>query len=126
MVKCRILDVIDAQDGIERAAFALMREFHPINVVRDPTRLSGDGKDLILRNVDELCIGSMKRRISQGQAIRSIFGCSRVTHLPGLTPMLRRVGSPCSVQSAMPPSRKFASTPMRRNAAATPWLTSRP
>jgi len=61
-------------------------------------------------------LGSMKRRISQGQAIRSIFGCSRVTHLLGVAPMLRRVGSPCSVQLAMPPSRKLASTPILRNA----------
>src|SRR5258708_19634279 len=39
--------LVDAQDGIERAAFALMREFHALNVVRDPTRLLGNGKDLI-------------------------------------------------------------------------------
>src|SRR6267143_397258 len=65
-------------------------------------------------------LGSMKRRISQGQAIRSIFGCSRVTHLVEAAPILRRVGNPCSVQFAMPPSRKFASTPIMRNAAATP------
>src|SRR4051794_34241590 len=46
-------------------------------------------------------LGSMKRRMSQGQAIRSIFGRSRVTHLPRLTPNLRRVGRPCSVHAAM-------------------------
>src|SRR3954452_21667410 len=56
MIERRILDLIDAQNGIERAAFALMGEFHAIDVVRDPTGLLGNGEDLILRNVDELCI----------------------------------------------------------------------
>src|SRR5216683_6190531 len=57
MIKRRILDLVDAQDGIERAAFALMREFHAIDVIRNPARLSGNSEDLILRDVDELCIG---------------------------------------------------------------------
>jgi hypothetical protein len=35
----------------------------------------------------------MKRWISQGQAIRSIFGCSRVTHLLGVAPMSAWVGA---------------------------------
>src|SRR5258705_4002399 len=66
MIERRIPDVVDAQDGIERAAFALMREFHTIDVVRDPTGLLGDGKDLILRDVDELCIGIDKAAYQPG------------------------------------------------------------
>ena len=38
--------------------------------------------------------GSMKRRISHGQAMRSILGCSRVTHLPGAALTGRYVGKP--------------------------------
>src|SRR6266478_2549802 len=57
MIKRRIPDVVDAQDGIERTTLALMREFHTIDVVRNPTRLLSNGEYLILRHVDEFCIG---------------------------------------------------------------------
>src|SRR5260370_11632889 len=57
MIERRVLDVVDAQNGIERAALAFMREFHAIDVVGYPARLLSDGKDLILRDVDELGIG---------------------------------------------------------------------
>src|SRR5229473_5657271 len=57
MVECRVLDVVDAQDGVERAAFALMREFHGIDIVRNPTRPLSDGENLFLRDVDKFCIG---------------------------------------------------------------------
>jgi hypothetical protein len=57
VVECRVLDVVDAQDGVERAAFALMREFHGIDIVRNPTRPLGDGENLFLRDIDEFCIG---------------------------------------------------------------------
>jgi hypothetical protein len=57
MVERRILDLIDAKDGIERAAVALMREFHAIDVVRNSTRLLSNGKHLIFRNVDEFRVG---------------------------------------------------------------------
>src|ERR1700737_974255 len=57
MIERRILDLVNTQDGIERAAVALMREFHAIDVVGDSTRLLGNGKNLILRDVDKLRIG---------------------------------------------------------------------
>src|ERR1700736_1034227 len=53
MIKRLVLDVVDAQDGIERAAFAFMREFHPVDVVRNPARLLRDGNNLILGDIDE-------------------------------------------------------------------------
>src|SRR5258705_11732932 len=57
MVERRILDRIDAQNGSERAAFALVRELHPVDVVGYPAHLLSDGKNLILRDVNELRIG---------------------------------------------------------------------
>src|SRR5258708_30484419 len=57
MVERRVLDVVDPQNGVERAALAFMREFHAIDVVWYPARLLSDGEDLILRDVDELGIG---------------------------------------------------------------------
>src|SRR6266481_5307330 len=57
MIERWILDLVDAQDGIERAAFAFMREFHAIDVVRDPTQLFSDSQYLILRDIDEFRVG---------------------------------------------------------------------
>src|SRR6266404_4130072 len=57
MIERRVLDVVNALYGIERAAFAFVGEFHAIDVVGYAARLLSDGKDLILRDVDELCIG---------------------------------------------------------------------
>src|ERR1700716_1740723 len=57
MVERRIPDVVDAQDGIERAALALVGEFHAVDVIRDSAGAFGDRNDLILRNVDELRVG---------------------------------------------------------------------
>src|SRR5258705_1367729 len=57
MIERRILDLVDAQDGVERTTLALMRNFKLIDVVRNPTRLLGNGKNLILGDVDEFCIG---------------------------------------------------------------------
>src|SRR5258708_13420502 len=57
MIERRVLYVVDAKNGIERAALAFMREFHAIDVVGYPARLLSDGKDLVLRDVDERCIG---------------------------------------------------------------------
>src|ERR1700674_809891 len=56
MIKCRIPDVVDPKDGIERTTLALMREFHTIDVVRNSTCLLSNSKDLILRDIDEFCI----------------------------------------------------------------------
>src|SRR5260370_22448378 len=57
MIERRILDLVDAQDSVERTTLAVMREFHPIDVVRNPTRLFCNSKNLILGDVDEFCIG---------------------------------------------------------------------
>src|ERR1700726_5182990 len=57
MIECRVLDVVDAQDGVERAALAFMGEFHPIDVVRNSAGLLRDGDDLILGNIDEFRVG---------------------------------------------------------------------
>src|SRR5712675_3157148 len=57
MIERRVLDLVDAKDGIERAAFPFVREFYAIDVVGNPTGAFGNGKDLVLRDVDELCIG---------------------------------------------------------------------
>src|SRR5437660_12398796 len=57
MIERRVINVVDAQDGIERAALTLVREFHPIDVVGRSTRLERNGNNLVLRNVDEFCTG---------------------------------------------------------------------
>src|SRR6266566_8093142 len=57
MIERRVLDFVDAQNGIERAALALVRELHPVDVVGYPAHLLSDGKNLILRDVNELRIG---------------------------------------------------------------------
>ncbi len=49
--------------------------------------------------------GLTKRLTNQGHAMRSILGCSRVTHLFSDGATLGRVGSLHSFQAAMPPSR---------------------
>ena len=60
--------------------------------------------------------GSTKRRISQGHAMRSIVGRSRVIHECGSSKSLLRRGRPCSAHPAMPPSRYRASWPAARSA----------
>src|ERR1700675_2666520 len=57
MIERLVLDVVDAQDGIERAAFALMGEFHAVDVIGNSTRLLSNRDYLILRDVGELRIG---------------------------------------------------------------------
>src|SRR6187402_2062623 len=54
MVESRILDAVDAQDGIERAALALMGELDPVNVVGRSTRFPGDLEHILGRDVNEL------------------------------------------------------------------------
>ena len=69
-----IVDVVDAQNGVERAAFALMRELDPFNVVGRSPGFIRNRNNAVGWNVENgLGWGSMKREISQGQAIRSIF-----------------------------------------------------
>ena len=76
--------------------------------------------------------GSTKRRISQGQAMRSTLGRARVTHT--VRPFSSRGGSlsgrtsssPALRQASKPPSSVCASMPSCRIQAATPWLSFAP
>ena len=76
--------------------------------------------------------GSTKRRMSQGQAMRSTFGRARVTQT--VRPFASRagsfasstIGSPAPAQASAPPSRDSAATPAWRSQAATPWLSFSP
>ncbi len=71
--------------------------------------------------------GSMKRRISQGQAIRSILGRWRVTQKRPSGNMARGIiGSPAASQASAPPSSTSACQPMQRNSAAAPSESLRP
>ena len=76
--------------------------------------------------------GSTKRRISQGQAMRSILGRARVTQtvrpLPSRRrdPRVRHERQPAVAQASKPPSRTLASLPRWRSQAAAPWLSFRP
>src|SRR3954469_23433863 len=54
MVERRILDAVDAQDGVERAALAFVREFDPVDVVGRSARLFGDVEHILGRDVNEL------------------------------------------------------------------------
>src|SRR3978361_140963 len=54
MVESRILDAVDAQDGVERAALAFVREFDPVDVVGRPPGLFGDLEHVLGRDVNEL------------------------------------------------------------------------
>src|SRR5712692_3856925 len=63
----------------------------------------------------------MKRRTSQGQAMRSIFGRSRVTQREEEFLGFLKSSPPISRQASMLPSRYLA-----RSVLAALWLTSRP
>ena len=73
--------------------------------------------------------GSTKRRISHGQAMRSILGRARVTQT--VRPRLSRGGSlaagtsgrPACFQASKPPARASAGTPSCRSQAAAPSLS---
>src|SRR4051794_28664067 len=54
MIKSRILDAVDAQDGVERTALAFVGELDPVDVVGRSARLFGDVKHVFGRDVDEL------------------------------------------------------------------------
>src|SRR6266566_1894709 len=53
VVESRVLDVVDAQDRIERTALALVRELDAIDIVGNPASLFGDGENLFRRDVNE-------------------------------------------------------------------------
>src|SRR3954447_4319955 len=54
MVESRILDAVDAKDGVERAALAFVGEFDPVNVVGRSARLFGDVEHVLGWDVNEL------------------------------------------------------------------------
>src|SRR5262245_63920082 len=54
MVERGILDAVDAQDGVERAALAFMRKLDAFDIVGRPAGLSGDVENILGRDVDEL------------------------------------------------------------------------
>src|SRR5438309_122375 len=81
LIQRRVLETEMADEAVERAEFAFMRErLGARNVVRRRAGLLGDGEDLFGWHVEKSALGSMKRRMNHGQAMRSILGRSRVTH----------------------------------------------
>ena len=98
MMKRRIPDVADAQnvdtqDGVERAALALMREFHRIDVVGRPARLLGDGENLILREVDAPKAIAMNNAAAGAVAVFK----SSIIRLPLFSPISRDVRDWCAI-----------------------------
>jgi len=77
-------------------------------------------------------VGSTKRRMSQGHAMRSIFGRERVTHAVRPWPSGAGIRAGwtrsafASDQALKPPSRYSAGAPTYLNRAAAPWLSSTP
>jgi hypothetical protein len=57
-----------------------MRERCARNVERDRALAFGDIENSVHRDIENGGAGSTNRRMSQGHAMRSIFGRSRVTH----------------------------------------------
>lgn len=82
-----------------------MGEFDALDVVRHAVDLLREGDDFCWRDVEKFGTWLDKPRIGHGQAIRSIFGLSRVTHPLVGTLTFLRVGRFCARQAAMPPSR---------------------
>ena len=68
--------------------------------------------------------GSMNLAINHGHAMRSIFGCSLVTHFVPLLVAIVAEGKPTFCHSEKPPPKYCAALPMAHNAAVIPWLTS--
>ena len=81
LLQGRVVQAIFRQEGVEAAQLADMAHLDPGDVIRR-------GAGLLRRPASRSAAGtyrnsasrSMKRWISQGQAMRSIFGRSRVTH----------------------------------------------
>jgi hypothetical protein len=67
-------------EGVETAQLAMVAEFDARHVIRRGAGFAGDAHHIAGRDVEKLRASSIKRATSQGQAIRSIFGRSRVIH----------------------------------------------
>src|SRR3989442_12674073 len=53
MVESRVIDVVNAQDGIKRTAITLVTELDTLDVVWGRTGLPSDGKYVAERHIDE-------------------------------------------------------------------------
>src|SRR4051794_16795251 len=67
-------------EDFERARAALMGVLRARRIEADRAFSRGVVEDVVTRHVHDLASGSMNRRMSHGQAMRSVCGCSRVTH----------------------------------------------
>jgi hypothetical protein len=85
-----ILDAVDLEKSIEAAQLAVMRErLGAGDVIGRGAGFCGHGKDPFGRD-------------SHGQAMRSIFGRSRVTQERGSVSLLPRIGNRCSAHPVIP------------------------
>ena len=85
-----IVETVFRYKTIKAAAFTHMRKLDPRYVVGDGPCLCGDTTNLIWWHEKKLGLLSMNLAMSQGQAIRSITGRSRVTHFITCLLKLRR------------------------------------
>ena len=99
--------------GVEGAALAAMAPEHAVDVEWRRLEAVGDRRHFGRRDEQEHRLGSTKRRMSQGQAMRSIFGRARVTQT--VRPASSRggifsvftSGAPVLCQASKPPSSDF-------------------
>ena len=76
----RVVDLIVLDEHLERAESVAVGVLGPGRVVGVRTLAFSNLEHLIGRHVEELGVRVDEVLISQGQAIRSVFGRSRVTH----------------------------------------------
>ena len=89
-IERRVLDRKDTDERVECTQVAVVRKrFCARNVIGDRSGLRPIVKTRSRATYRNSASGSMKRRTSQGQAMRSTFGRSRVIHLPGFGHFLR-------------------------------------
>jgi hypothetical protein len=81
------------QQGVKAAELAFMRDRRAGNVIGHGAQALRFIQHLRSRHVEEIPHGaSMKRRTSQGQAMRSILGRSRVIQREGCSPVTPQSG----------------------------------
>jgi hypothetical protein len=77
----RIVAEVEVVDKDFEGAFAISMGEPGARGIKGPTiQLCRGGQYLFGGDIDDLGVGSMNRRISQGQAILSVLGRARVTH----------------------------------------------